>query len=348
MQSHYKLIKNKADLDKLTRKLWEIENWSFEADVSNSKENASAYHMNEPLGVAIATGAGISHYIDFENFEEGKDAAIKPLGDILSNGFLDKSVHDLKQNLSALKKLGITPESVKNDTMIAAYLIDSSRKKFDLPTLARLNLKKEINPEIPEDWTENQYRTCERADFTNQLASIFSKKIDQDDLEKIYREIELPLVPILYQLELVGMKLDVDELNGVSEFLKNEIERITKTIYKLAGREFNIGSPKQVGEVLQELNIETKYKTPTGKISTSKDALQEIGETYEIAHHIIEFRELDKLKSTYADTLPKLVSEDGRIHGVLNQTVAATGRLSSTDPKSAKYSDSNGAWQKNS
>jgi len=332
VKSHYKLIKNKADLDKLIRKLWEIENWSFEADVSNSKENASAYHMKEPLGVAIATGAGISHYIDFENFEEGKDAAIKPLGDILSNGFLDKSVHDLKQNLSALKKIGITPESVKNDTMIAAYLIDSSRKKFDLPTLARLNLKKEINPEIPEDWTENQYRAAERADFTNQLAPIFSKKIEQDDLTKMYREIELPLVPLLYEMELVGMKLNVDELNSVSEFLKTSIEEITKKVYELAGREFNIGSPKQVGEVLQELNIETKYKTPTGKISTSKDALQEIGETYEIAHHIIEFRELDKLKSTYADSLPKLVSEDGRIHGVLNQTVAATGRLSSTDP----------------
>ncbi|NNF00069.1 MAG: DNA polymerase I [Pyrinomonadaceae bacterium] len=331
-RARYKLISNRVDLDKLIRKLWEIDNWSFEADVSNSIENASAYHMNAPLGVAIATGPGISHYIDIENFEEGSEEAIGPLADILSNGFLDKSVHDLKRNLSALKKIGIDPESVKNDTMIAAYLIDSSRKKFDLETLARLNLKKEINPEIPEGWTENQYRACERADFTNQLASIFDKKIAEDELDRIYREVELPLVPILYEMELVGMKLDVEKLNSVSDFLQTEIDVITKKIYKLAGREFNIGSPKQVGEVLQELNIETKYKTPTGKISTSKDALQEIGETYEIAHHIIEFRELDKLKSTYADTLPKLVSKDGRIHGVLNQTVAATGRLSSTDP----------------
>ena len=103
-------------------------------------------------------------------------------------------------------------------------------------------------------------------------------------------------------------------------------------IFEISGREFNISSPKQVGEVLTELNIETKHKTPTGQISTSKDVLNELAETYEIAQMVIDYRELEKLKTTYSDVLPTLIASDGRIHGTLNQTVAATGRLSSTDP----------------
>ena len=329
---HYKLINNSEELDALIRKLWEIEEWSFEVNDSNSDANKSSYHKLAPLGVAIATGKGVSYYIDFENFEEGKETAVKPVGDILSNIYLNKSVHDLKRNIAVLKELSINPEQVINDTLLAAYLIDTSRKKFDVETLAQQNLDLDVTPEIPEDWEESAYRTCERADFVAQLAPTFRKRIVEDDLTKVFDEIELPLVPILYDIEMTGMKLNVEELREVSKYLSSEIDKLTKIIYELGGREFNIKSPKQVGEVLQELNIETKYKTPTGKISTSKDALNEIAETYEIAKHIIEYRELDKLRSTYADSLPEMVSEDGRIHGILNQAVAATGRLSSTEP----------------
>ena len=329
---HYTIINNRADLDKLIRKLWELEHWSFDVDDSNSKKNSSAFDRKEPCGIAIATGAGISHYIDIENFEGGNDEVITPLKDILSNGFLDKSSHDLKRNLAALNKLGIIPESVKEDTMVAAYLIDSSRKKFDLPTLARLNINQELASEFPDGWYENQYRTTERADWTVQLAPIFRKKIEEDKLTEIYDDIEMPIVPILYEIEMAGLKIDGKALKETSDLLAGKLEILSTKIFELGGREFNINSPKQVGEVLQELNIETKHKTPTGKISTSKDALNEIGQTYEIANLIIEYRELDKLKSTYADALPKLIASDGRVHGTLNQTVAATGRLSSTDP----------------
>ncbi len=328
----YKIIDNLDDLDKLVRKLWEIEDWSFEVDSSGSDEDCGSYFKKTPPGIAVATGAGISHYVDIENFNEGREPAIRGIGDVLANKYLNKCVHDLKQNLASLKKLSIDPQSVTNDTLLAAYLIDTSRKKFDLRTLAQQNLEQEIANEIPEGWKENQYRTCERADFTAQLAKVFEKRISQDDLEMVYREIELPLAPILYEMEMAGMKINVDELREVSKHLSAEIDKLAAKIYELADQEFNINSPKQVAEVLQDLNIETKYKTPTGKISTSKDALQEIGETYEIANQIIEYRELDKLKSTYADSLPEMVSEDGRIHGILNQAVAATGRLSSTEP----------------
>jgi DNA polymerase-1 len=142
----------------------------------------------------------------------------------------------------------------------------------------------------------------------------------------------LPLVPLLYRIEVAGMKVNVEALKGFSDYVSTELETLREKIYAISGREFNINSPKQVGEVLSELNIETGKKNATGQISTSKDLLIELGEKYEIARLIIDYRELDKLKATYADALPKMIDEDGRIHGNLNQTVAVTGRLSSTEP----------------
>jgi DNA polymerase I len=328
----YSLINNSADLDKLVRKLWESEHWSFQVDDSNSPAKADSYAKQPPVGIAIAIGAGASFYVDLENFADGKETAIDSLRDILSNGFLEKVTHDFKCNLAVLQKIGITPEAVEDDTMIAAYLIDSSRAKYDLPTLAQINLGIDAMFEAPEGWTESQYRTTERADFSFQLAPIFRQKIKEDGLEKIYTEIEMPLTPIICRIELAGMKVNVDALKGFSDFVSTELEGLREKIYAIAGREFNIGSPKQVGEVLQELNIAGNKKTATGQVSTSKDILTELAEKYEIAQLIIDYRELDKLKATYADALPKMIDTDGRIHGNLNQTVAVTGRLSSTDP----------------
>ena len=332
VKRNYSIINTREDLDKLVRRLWETEHWSFDVDDSNTKGSASSYDKKEPLGVAIAIAAGASHYIDLENFAEGKQNAIEPLRDILSNGFLEKCTHDYKCSLAVLKTLDIEPEAVADDTMIAAYLLDSSRNKYDLETLARLNLNQEIATEIPEGFTESQYRTLERADFTFQLAPIFRKQIEENGLEELYTEMELPLVPLLYEMEMAGLKIDVEALNAVSDFIATELETLSAKIFELSEREFNINSPKQVGEILTELNIETRHKTPTGKISTSKDALTEIAETYEIAQLIMDYREIDKIKATYSDVLPTLIGEDKRIHGNLNQTVATTGRLSSTDP----------------
>ena len=135
-------------MDKLIRKLWETEHWSFEVDSSNSDAKAGSFAVKPPLGVAIATASGASHYIDLENFAEGKDEAVNPLRDILSNGFLEKCTHDYKHNLAVLKKLDIEPEAVVDDTCIAAYLLDSSRSKYDLQTLAQLNLNQDIANEI--------------------------------------------------------------------------------------------------------------------------------------------------------------------------------------------------------
>ncbi|HYJ90835.1 MAG TPA: DNA polymerase I [Pyrinomonadaceae bacterium] len=331
-ERQYTVIKDRAELDRLVRKLWETEHWAFEVDDSNKGARGSCYHAVPPHGVAIASASGVSHYIDFENFEGGRDEAIGPLRDILTNGFLEKVSFDYKKNLGVLTTLGIEPESVTDDPMLAAYLIDTGRGHYELQNLANINLDVDTFREVPDGFPENAYRTAERADFAFQLAPMFRRRIVEDRLERIYSEIELPLEPLLSELERNGMKIDVEKLKQFSESITKDLAELRTKIYAIAGREFNIGSPKQVGEILQELNISTGKKTATGQISTSRDILVELAQTYEIAQLIIDYRELDKLKATYADTLPNLVDEDGRIHGCLNQTVAATGRLSSTDP----------------
>jgi DNA polymerase-1 len=331
----YKIIKTRNELDKLVRTLWEAETFAFAvADLSqNGNEQTSLFtETKTPSGIAIATAAGVSYYIDIENFESGKENAITPLRDILANGLLEKATHDLKRAIGLLEALDIEPEGVTDDTLLAAYLLDSTRNEYPISFYAREAIGVDETNEAEEGWSLNQWRVAETADFTAQVAPILRKRLQEQNLEKIYLEMEMPLTPLLHRIEKAGMRVDTNVLNDLSRYFGDELEKLTKRIYEVAGREFKINSPKQVGEVLEELNISTGRKTSTGRISTSKDVLQELAETYELPRLIIEYRELDKLKSVYTDVLPNQIGADGRIHGQLNQTVAATGRLSSTNP----------------
>src|SRR4029077_1564421 len=183
-----------------------------------------------------------------------------------------------------------------------------------------------------EGWSEAAWQTAEAADLTTQVASVLHERIDEKNLGSIYREIELPLAPMLYRIERAGIRVDPQVLAELSRHLGEELARLTANICQLAGREFNINSPKQVAECFESLNIVSGRKTSTGRVSTSKAVLEELALTYELPRLIIEYRELDKLKSVYTDALPHQIAKDGRIHSQLNQTVAATGRLSSSDP----------------
>ena len=332
VEKKYSVINNREDLDKLIRKLWETEHWSFEVDDSNGDERLSCFHKVPPAGIAIATEAGVSHYVDLENFKDGQDAAASVLRDILANGFLEKSAYDQKRNFSVLATMGIEPTAVTEDPLIAAYLLDSTRTNYSPEFLAHAFLDAEPAADIPEGFEEVAFRTAERADWILQLSPILRSKIVEADLTKVYDDIEIPIEAVIADIEMAGMKVDGAKLKEFSDFMSTELERLKAKIYELAGREFNIGSPKQVGEIFDELNISTGRKTATGQVSTSRDVLDELAHTYEIAQLIIDYREIDKLKATYADALPKMISPDGRIHGCLKQTVAATGRLSSTDP----------------
>jgi len=332
LKTDYKIISNREDFDRLIRRLFEIDEWSIHVDDSNSDDKSSCFHKIEPLGVGIGLGNGESFYIDIEGFSPSKENAIRSLKDILTNEFLYKSAHDIKRNNAALSKLDIEPEAVIDDTMLASYVIDSGRAHHTVPFLAQITLDIDVAREVPDGFTENAFRAAESADIVARLAPRMRQTIRENDLEKVYAEIELPIVPVLVDIEMAGMKVDGDALVKFSAFITEELETLREKIYSIAGREFNIGSPKQVGEIFHELNIDTGRKTATGQVSTSRDILDELAQNYEIAQFIIDYREMDKLKATYADSLPKMIGADGRIHGCLNQAVAATGRLSSTEP----------------
>ncbi|MGD9590386.1 MAG: DNA polymerase I [Pyrinomonadaceae bacterium] len=328
----YEVIRDRDALDRLIRTLWEKERFSFYVDDSNEGKWHSAFDKKAPLGIAISYDAGVSAFVDLENFHGGSEAAYRPLADTFANPYLEKQTHDLKKNLAVLRKMGAQIRTATDDLMIASYLLDSGRPHHEIEFLAQTHLDPYPPADVPDGFTESSWKAATRADWVFRLTPILRGKIAEDELVKVYTEIELPVAPVLADIESAGMKVDTDALNKFSEFISGELESLQKKIYEIAGREFNIGSPKQVGEVFAELNIETGKKTATGQISTSKDVLNELAVDYEIAQLIIDYRELDKLKATYADSLPKMVNTDGRIHGVLNQTVAATGRLSSTEP----------------
>ncbi len=332
---NYKIIKTRRELDKLIQSLWDAESVGIaiaDSKPAGSGEQQCAIEYDDAEGIAFSTAPGSSALIDFKHFAEGSETAIDAIREVLSNGLLEKTVHDLKRAIGLLGRLGITLEGVKDDTFLAAYLLDPSRSKYELADLAREAVGIENLPNPGDGWSDAHWQTAAAADLTARTAKVLRARILEKKLETIYSEMELPLAPLLFRMERAGLKVDRATLSDLSSYLGIELKKLTVKIYELAGREFNIGSPKQVGEVLSELEMTSGRKTSTGRISTSKAVLEELAQTYELPRLIIEYRELDKLKSVYTDALPHQIAADGRIHCLLNQTVAATGRLSSSDP----------------
>lgn len=235
-------------------------------------------------------------------------------------------VHDAKEALHALHDAGIEVGSLQRvktfDTMIAVYLLSPGDRTFDFADVVRDTLGNEVK------------------DLRDHLAALIplrdklAKRIADEGMTKLAEEIEFPLMPVLFQMERDGIMVDCEKLQSLSHQFEATIADLSARIYRLAGREFNINSPSQLATVLfEDLKVPTKgiKKTKSG-FSTAAPELEKIADVHEIVPLIGEFREVAKLKSTYADSLPTLVAKDGRIHARFNQCVAATGRLSGSDP----------------
>jgi DNA polymerase-1 len=321
----YRRITKTDDLRQLVQTFYDREQFAFALSENSSGELSA---------VAFSTSSGSADYFDFENRDD-REGAVALLKDVFGNGLIEKSTHDLKSAIRLLGGLGVELENVTDDTMLQAYLLDSERTKYELPQLASEYLDRSIT--TGEDSTVAQF-----ADVTGRLADVLSARIledriqydfQQEKLDFVYRKIEMPLVPLLYEMEEAGFRVDTNVLAKLSVEMEKELDKLSKKIYELAGREFNIGSPQQLGEIFEELNYEVARRTATGKISTSRDVLDELAEKYELPRLVIEHRELAKLKGTYVDAFPQLINPaDGRIRTTLNQTIAATGRLSSINP----------------
>jgi DNA polymerase I len=274
--------------------------------------------------IAISAIAGTAAIVKLDSA-----AAADKLRSILANPNTPKTIHDYKSAIHALDSLGINLQSVVHDPMLYSYLLDptySSHRLADV-ALRRFNLKL--------SQLEASDNLAEAADITFRLASTFRDEIKQAGLTQLYEEIDLPLVPVLARMEQAGVKIDTAALAQMSTELEREIGVKAKEIYAAAGTEFNVSSPKQLGDVLfNKLNLAKPIKYGKGRvISTAVDVLETLAEDHPIARMVLDYRQLTKLKSTYVDTLPALINHStGRLHTTFGQTGTATGRLSSANP----------------
>jgi len=274
---------------------------------------------DKPRTIAISAVPGVAITISSQT----KDAWTR-LGKILEDESVPKSIHDYKSAIHAFASQDIELRGIEHDPMLYSYLLDptySSHRIADI-ALRRFNLKLSAG-------------LAEAADITGRLAATLRKDIEEAGLVKLFEDIDWPLLPVLARMEQAGVKIDRAALASMSSRLEREIASKAKEIYQCCGMEFNIGSPKQLGDVLfNKLNLPKPVKYGKGKtISTAVDVLEGLAATHAAPRLVLEYRQLTKLKSTYVDALPVLInSASGRLHTTFGQTGTATGRLSSTNP----------------
>jgi DNA polymerase-1 len=249
---------------------------------------------------------------------------IDQLRPLLEDAACPKITCDVKSVLLAFAKLGVAARGFAHDVMLYSFLLDADPGSCMLNELAhrRLDLKLGAAPE-------------QHADYALELFENLSQEIDTRGLRKLYETIELPLANVLARVEMTGILIDSNELKRLSELMETEIARLTGEIHGMAGKPFNISSPQQLGRMLfEDLKLPAPVKYGKGKtISTAADVLEDLAEEHEIVRKVLEYRQLTKLKGTYVDALPALIDpRTGRLHTSFNQTGAATGRLSSSNP----------------
>ena len=270
-----------------------------------------------------------------------KDGLIEGLKPVFENENLKKYTYNAKNDINILKTIDIDLKNISFDTVLASYIKNPNRS-HDLNAQA-LDYINHISFELDFPTKKTKFAQLPQTDLITyaqdnafsiyKLTQFWLKDLSPEEL-KLHDEVELPLTHILAQMEYDGVALDVDYMSELSEYMTQKAEDLQAKIYEIAGEEFNINSPKQVGEVLYEkLNIQLKKKRGKAKPSTNVEVLEELASEYPICRYLIDYRKYTKLRTTYTDALPLLVSlKDRRIHTTYNQTVTATGRLSSSNP----------------
>jgi DNA polymerase-1 len=349
-KSKYKLITNvkgaKELADKLKKKnLFVFDTETDGLDPFSLKILGASFTTKKSEGYFIAIHPG--EKIEFKDGKErlSLDDFVKIFQPVFENKKIKKICQNGKYDISVLRSIGIKLENFYFDTMIASYIIDPDQKhgmdnlseKYlnykPIPLSDLIGTKKDPTLLYDTDVDELSDYAAEDADITYQLYEILNKQIKKDKLEKIAFDIDFPLVPVLEDMEYEGIKIDKSALDSFSKDLKKLIDKYTKKIHKAAGEDFNISSPKQLQVILfEKLGLTSGRKTKTG-YSTDARALEYLKGEHEIIDIILDYRQVTKLKSTYADALPNLInSKTGRVHTDFNQTIASTGRLSSINP----------------
>ena len=339
----YRAADDENSLSELLRELEKAEMFCFDTETTGLDTIIA-----ELVGMSFATVPGKAWYVPVPEDRQKANALVARFIPVFSNSAIGKTGQNMKFDMAVLANYGIEVKGPTFDTMLAHYLIEPDmRHNMDLLAQTYLNyLPVSIETLIGKKGkTQTSMRSAplelikeyaaEDADITLQLRHFLEPRLIETETLKIFNEIEMPLVPVLAGIEAAGVKLDSLALNEFSKELHTEIIKVQEEIWQQAGVDFNIASPKQLGDILfEKLKIDEKpKKTATKQYQTGEDVLQKLVNKHPIVQLVLDFRGLTKLKSTYVDTLPLLVSPvTGRIHTSYNQAVAATGRLSSTNP----------------
>ncbi|HHY32608.1 MAG TPA: DNA polymerase I [Firmicutes bacterium] len=340
-----------ADLDAvrdLARELGAAKDFTFDVVADGPHPMRAAL-----VGVAFALPDGRAFYVPFAHSYLGapavpERAALDILGPVFEDDAISKVCHDAKPKMIHLRRRGVKLEGLYFDTMIGAYLVNPERKS-DLEHVIREQLGEDVygvdalysaagRGGLPRTVAEARAEAvgdavCEGLARLPRLREVITKKLMDFGMQKLFCSVEMPLVTVLADMEMTGVAVDPERLRDLSRDMALRMAGLEREIYELAGEEFNINSPKQLGHILfEKLGLPAAKKTKTG-YSTDAEVLEELSSHHRIAAKIVEYREIAKLKGTYADALASLINpETGRIHTTFNQTVTATGRLSSSDP----------------
>ena len=302
----------------------------------------------ELIGIAFSWEIGKGYYVSFPEDQAETKAILEEFREFFENESIQKIGHNLKYDIKVLSNYEMPVKGSLFDTMIAHYLINPDmRHGMDILSETYLNYqpvsiaeligkkgKNQLSMRVVPLEDQTEY-AVEDADITLQLKEHFINELENGNVTKLFNEIELPLVSVLAAMEIEGINLNTDFLKELSVHLTEDINRLEKNIFEQAGEEFNIASPKQLGIVLFENMklVDKPKKTKTGQYSTAEDVLSYLAKEHEIIANVLEYRQYKKLQSTYLDALPNEINpKTGRVHTAYAQAVAATGRLSSTNP----------------
>ncbi len=345
----YETIFTEDALDEWLEKLKQADYFAFDTETTSLD-----YMQADIVGVSFAVEPGKAAYVpvahDYLDAPEqlSRELVLKKLKPILENKQAKIIGQHIKYDMNVLSRVGIHIQQVAYDTMLESYVYNSTASRHDMDSLALKYLGyktihfEDVAGKGAKQITFNQVDlqqaapyAAEDADITLRLhKALWDKLSKQEKPRKVYEDIERPLIPILSEIECNGVLVDVAMLEKQSKELENSMQQIQHQVYELAGEEFNLGSPKQLQVILfEKLQLPVIKKTPKGQASTAEDVLQELAEDYPMPRLILDYRSMNKLKNTYTDRLPEQVDANtGRVHTSYHQAVAATGRLSSSNP----------------
>lgn len=343
VEHSYHLVNDENGYKQLAQQLAQLDSFCFDTETTSTDANNA-----DLVGLSFAYKKAEAYYVHVPDDREKALHILSFFKEILENEKIEKVGQNIKYDILVLSWYGVTVKGKLFDTMLAQYLVDAdARNNMDIMANAYLNYspisittligakgKNQGNMRDVEVEKVVDY-AAEDADITLQLKTVLDQLLDENASKKLFEEVETPLVYVLADMERTGVKIDQATLQVFSRDLEVDIKNLEEKIYELAGVKFNIASPKQLGEVLfDKLQLDPKAKkTKTGQYQTGEDVLTALSHKSPIVQFILDFRSLQKLKSTYVDALPEMINpKTGRVHTSYNQAVASTGRLSSNNP----------------